>query len=84
MASASASASATAAEDNKEGTDTAANAKGVDAREIRACPLPAVGPDWIALMPGIFDATGRVAYIDDQMIELSARELSLLEVLLQR
>ena len=26
----------------------------------------------------------RVAYIDDQMIELSARELSLLEVLLQR
>jgi len=31
-----------------------------------------------------FDAAGRVAYINDQMIELSARELSLLEVLLQR
>jgi two-component system OmpR family response regulator len=31
-----------------------------------------------------FDATGRVCYINDQMIELSARELSLLEVLLQR
>jgi two-component system OmpR family response regulator len=34
--------------------------------------------------PLSFDATGRVAYIDEQMIELSARELSLLEVLLQR
>ena len=34
--------------------------------------------------PLIFDATGRVAYINDQMIELSARELWLLEVLLQR
>jgi two-component system OmpR family response regulator len=34
--------------------------------------------------PLTFDATGRVAYINDQMIELSARELSLLEVLLQR
>jgi len=31
-----------------------------------------------------FDATGRVAYINDQMVDLSARELSLLEVLLQR
>ena len=31
-----------------------------------------------------FDATGRVCYINDQMIELSAREISLLEVLLQR
>ena len=30
------------------------------------------------------DANGRVAYLNDQMIELSARELSLLEVLLQR
>ena len=29
-------------------------------------------------------ATGRVAYLNDQMLELSARELSLLEVLLQR
>src|SRR6476620_1296933 len=34
--------------------------------------------------PLTFDASGRVAYIHDQMIELSARELSLLEVLLQR
>ena len=34
--------------------------------------------------PLSFDATGRVAYLDDQMVELSARELSLLEVLLQR
>ena len=31
-----------------------------------------------------FDATGRVAYLDEQMLELSAREISLLEVLLQR
>lgn len=34
--------------------------------------------------PLTFDTTGRVAYIDEQMIELSARELGLLEVLLQR
>lgn len=34
--------------------------------------------------PLSFDATGRVAYMNEQMIELSARELSLLEVLLQR
>lgn len=34
--------------------------------------------------PLTFDQTGRVAYINDQMVELSARELSLLEVLLQR
>lgn len=34
--------------------------------------------------PLSFDSSGRVAYIDDQMIELSARELGLLEVLLQR
>ena len=32
----------------------------------------------------LFDQTGRVAYINEQMLELSARELSLLEVLLQR
>jgi len=31
--------------------------------------------------PLTFDATGRVAYLNDQMVELSARELSLLEVL---
>jgi two-component system, OmpR family, response regulator len=34
--------------------------------------------------PLAFDATGRVCTIDDKMIDLSARELSLLEVLLQR
>ena len=34
--------------------------------------------------PLSFDATGRVCYIHDQMVELSAREISLLEVLLQR
>ncbi len=34
--------------------------------------------------PLSFDSTGRVAYMNEQMIELSARELSLLEVLLQR
>ena len=34
--------------------------------------------------PLTFDATGRVAYLNDQMVDLSARELSLLEVLLQR
>ena len=34
--------------------------------------------------PLTFDATGRVAYIHEQMVELSARELGLLEVLLQR
>jgi two-component system OmpR family response regulator len=34
--------------------------------------------------PLSFDSTGRVAYLNDQMVELSARELSLLEVLLQR
>jgi two-component system, OmpR family, response regulator len=34
--------------------------------------------------PLTFDATGRMAYINEQMVDLSARELSLLEVLLQR
>ncbi len=34
--------------------------------------------------PLSFDATGRVVYISEQLVELSARELSLLEVLLQR
>ncbi len=34
--------------------------------------------------PLMFDATGRVAYVNDQMLDLSARELGLLEVLLQR
>ena len=34
--------------------------------------------------PLSFDASGRVCYINDHLIDLSARELSLLEVLLQR
>ncbi len=34
--------------------------------------------------PLTFDANGRVAYLHEQMLDLSARELSLLEVLLQR
>ena len=34
--------------------------------------------------PLTFDAAGRVAYLNDQLVELSARELGLLEVLLQR
>ena len=34
--------------------------------------------------PLIYDQTGRVATVDGKMIELSARELGLLEVLLQR
>jgi two-component system, OmpR family, response regulator len=34
--------------------------------------------------PLSFDATGRVVYLNEQLVELSARELSLLEVLLQR
>jgi two-component system, OmpR family, response regulator len=34
--------------------------------------------------PLSFDVTGRVAYMNDQLLDLSARELGLLEVLLQR
>ncbi len=34
--------------------------------------------------PLTFDQVGRVAYLDEQMVELSARELGLLEVFLQR
>jgi two-component system, OmpR family, response regulator len=34
--------------------------------------------------PLTFDLVGRVAYLNDRMIDLSARELSLLEVFLQR
>ncbi len=34
--------------------------------------------------PLSFDAGGRVCYIDEQLIDLSAREISLLEILLQR
>ena len=60
--------------------------------------LPATSTIWRALTrrglgsasalikhgPLTFDATGRVAYINEQMLDLSARELGLLEVLLQR
>ncbi len=34
--------------------------------------------------PLTLDVTGRIAYLNDQMIELSAREIGVLEVLLQR
>jgi two-component system, OmpR family, response regulator len=34
--------------------------------------------------PLSFDASGRVAYLNEQMLDLSAREIGLLEVLLQR
>ena len=34
--------------------------------------------------PLSFDATGRMAYLDEQLLDLSAREFGLLEVLLQR
>jgi two-component system OmpR family response regulator len=34
--------------------------------------------------PLAFDQVGRIAYIDDQMLDLSARELGLLEILLSR
>ena len=34
--------------------------------------------------PLAFDQVGRIAYINDQMLDLSARELGLLEILLQR
>jgi two-component system, OmpR family, response regulator len=42
------------------------------------------GPTVIRHGPLCYDQVGRIAYIDDQMLELSARELGLLEVLLLR
>ncbi len=42
------------------------------------------GPSVIRHGPLSYDQVGRIAYIDDQMLELSARELGLLEVLLLR
>ena len=42
------------------------------------------GPTVIKHGPLSYDQVGRIAYINDQMLELSARELGLLEVLLQR
>lgn len=42
------------------------------------------GPTIIKHGPLSYDQVGRIAYINDQMLDLSARELGLLEVLLQR
>lgn len=42
------------------------------------------GPTVIRHGPLSFDQVGRTAYLNDQMLDLSARELGLLEVLLQR
>jgi two-component system OmpR family response regulator len=42
------------------------------------------GPTVIRHGPLRYDQVGRIAYINDQMLDLSARELGLLEVLLQR
>lgn len=42
------------------------------------------GPTVIKHGPLSYDQVGRIAYINDQMLDLSARELGLLEVLLQR
>ena len=42
------------------------------------------GPTMISHGPLNFDQIGRIAYINDQVIDLSAREVGLLEVLLQR
>jgi hypothetical protein len=42
------------------------------------------GPTVIKHGPLSYDQVGRIAYIHEQMLDLSARELGLLEVLLQR
>lgn len=42
------------------------------------------GPTVMRHGPLAFDQVGRVAYLNDQVVELSARELGLLEILLQR
>ena len=42
------------------------------------------GPTMVCHGPLKFDQIGRLAYINDQMLDLSAREVGLLEVLLQR
>jgi two-component system, OmpR family, response regulator len=42
------------------------------------------GPTVIRHGPLSYDQVGRIAYLNEQMLELSARELGLLEVLLQR
>jgi two-component system OmpR family response regulator len=42
------------------------------------------GPTVIKHGPLSYDQVGRVAYLNDQMLDLSAREIGLLEILLQR
>src|SRR6478735_6499566 len=42
------------------------------------------GPTVVKHGPLSYDQVGRIAYMNDQMLDLSARELGLLEVLLQR
>jgi two-component system OmpR family response regulator len=42
------------------------------------------GPTVIRHGPLAFDQVGRTAYLNDQVVELSAREIGLLEILLQR
>jgi len=42
------------------------------------------GPTVMRHGPLSFDQVGRTAYVNDQMVDLSARELGLLEILLQR
>jgi two-component system OmpR family response regulator len=42
------------------------------------------GPTMIRHGPLAFDQVGRIAYLNEQMLDLSARELGLLEILLQR
>ena len=42
------------------------------------------GPTVIKHGPLTFDQVGRIAYINEQMLDLSARELGLLEILLKR
>jgi two-component system, OmpR family, response regulator len=53
---------------------------------VRALTRRGLGTAAVLLHHGplSFDTSGRVAYLNDQMVELSARELGLLEVLLQR
>jgi two-component system OmpR family response regulator len=53
---------------------------------VRALTRRGLGTAAVVIKHGplSFDSTGRVAYINDHMLDLSARELSLLEVLLQR
>jgi two-component system, OmpR family, response regulator len=53
---------------------------------VRALTRRGLGTAAVLLRHGplSFDTSGRVAYLNEQMVDLSARELGLLEVLLQR